>query len=265
MGELEKAMLKAHKPSVFFETLRQMGQLSFWFPELEQTIGVGQNPRHHVEGDVWTHTMRVVDEAAAFRERVNNPLGFMLSAVAHDLGKPLCTRMVDGELRSYDHEKLGLPLVEAFMGRLTTQKDLIRYVMNLAELHMKPNMLAHDNASVKATNRMFDAAVDPEGLICLALSDALGKTPPMEGDHNEAFLLRRLEIYREYMGRPHVMGRDLITAGVAPSARFTEYLDYAHKLRLAGVEKENALRQTLAMARKAGDLKSNDKAAPTEK
>lgn len=52
------------------------------------------------------------------------------------------------------------------------------------------------------------------------------------------------------MAKPHVMGRDLIEAGLTPGGDFTEILDYAHKLRLAGVEKESALTQTLGYARK---------------
>ena len=64
MGELEKALLKAERPSIFFEELRKMRQLSVWFPELEALIGLGQNLRFHPEGDVWIHTMQVLDEAA---------------------------------------------------------------------------------------------------------------------------------------------------------------------------------------------------------
>ena len=51
------------------------------------------------------------------------------------------------------------------------------------------------------------------------------------------------------MARPYVMGRDLMEAGLTPGADFTEILHYAHKLRLAGVEKNSALKQTLAYAR----------------
>ena len=54
------------------------------------------------------------------------------------------------------------------------------------------------------------------------------------------------------------MGRDLIAAGISPSERFSGYLEYAHKLRLAGVEKESALRQTLALAEKNGDRAENN-------
>ncbi|MBQ2058524.1 MAG: tRNA nucleotidyltransferase, partial [Firmicutes bacterium] len=64
------------------------------------------------------------------------------------------------------------------------------------------------------------------------------------------FLEERLAEYREIMSRPHVEGRDLIAAGLAPGEYFGELLDFAHKLRLAGIDRESALKQTLAMARK---------------
>ena len=249
-GELKKALLKAERPSIFFETLRKMGQLSTWLPELEHTIGIGQNPEFHAEGDVWNHTMMVTEAAVRFRSRVQNPLGFMLAAVAHDFGKAICTEVIDGRIRSINHEKLGLPLIEAFLKRLTSEKSLTEYVLNLAELHMKPNMLAAQNASIKATNRMFDQSHDPEALIYIAAADRLGKIAPNDKNDYNAFLRERLEVYREYMSRPYVTGRDLIKVGIEPSERFSEYLNYAHRLRLAGVDKASALKQTVALARK---------------
>ena len=67
-------------------------------------------------------------------------------------------------------------------------------------------------------------------------------------DH-EAFLYERLDVFRELMARPYVMGRDLIEAGLKPGVEFTEILEHAHKLRLAGVPKDSAMKQTLAYAR----------------
>ena len=259
MGEVEKALLKSGKPSVFFESLRQMNQLSAWFPKLEDTIDVEQNPRHHAEGDVWTHTMMVVDAAVKYRDKVSNSLGFMLSAVTHDFGKAICTEMINGQIHAYNHETAGLPLVESFMRRLTAEKALIEYVMNMSELHMRPNVMAANNSAIKSTNKLFDQSVEPEALVCLALSDDIGKIPPQEDGSHADFFAKRLEIFREYMRRPYVMGRDLIAAGMVPSERFSEYLEYAHKLRLAGVKKDDALRQTLAMARKKGDYERVDK------
>ena len=135
------------------------------------------------------------------------------------------------------------------MQRITSEVSLTKYVLNMTELHMKPNVLAGAKSSVKSSNKMFDESVDPEGLICLATADGLGKTSPREYISHADFFKERLEIYREYMARPYVMGQDLIDAGLKPGKDFSDYLDYAHKLRLAGVEKESALKQTLSFAK----------------
>ena len=109
--ELKKALLKADKPSVFFESLRAMDQLDVWFPELKQTIGLEQDPIFHPEGDVWIHTMEVVDRAAVFRDRVSEPYRFMLLALTHDLGKIVTTEEKNGRIHAYEHEVKGMPLV----------------------------------------------------------------------------------------------------------------------------------------------------------
>ena len=114
---------------------------------------------------------------------------------------------------------------------------IVTYFFCLFELYTKPNMLAAQNASVKATNRMFDQSSDPEALIYIAAADRLGKIAPNDKKDYNAFLRERLEIYREYMSRSYVTGRNLIETGIEPSERFSEYLDYAHRLRLAGVDK----------------------------
>lgn len=248
-GELKKALLKAERPSIFFEVLRQMDQLDVWFPELKALIGVRQPPKYHSEGDVWTHTMMVLDEAAKLRSRTEQPFWFMLAAVTHDFGKAVCTEEVNGILHAYEHEVKGLPLAETFLRRITTEHKLIAYVLNLTELHMKPNTVAVAGSAVKVTNRMFDRAIDPEALICIALADDRGRITLQPSVSHEAFLYERLNVFRQLMAQPYVMGRDLIAAGLKPSADFTPILEYAHKLRLAGVEKENALKQTLAYAR----------------
>ena len=249
-GELEKALLKAEKPSVFFEVLRQMDQLSCWFPELEALIGVEQDPFHHAEGDVWTHTMLVLDEAAFYRDKVEQPFAFMLAAVTHDFGKALCTEKKNGRVHAYGHELAGLPLAKQFLQRLTNDKKRIDYALNLTELHMKPGAMAAARSSGKATNHLFDESLDPVALISLSAADGKGKRAPYPYFSHEDFFYERLAIYRETMAKPYVMGRDLIEAGLSPGPDFSDILSYAHKLRLAGIEKESALKQTLAYARK---------------
>ena len=252
-GELEKALLQADRPSIFFETLREMDQLKVWFPEADALIGVEQSPVHHPEGDVWNHTMLVLDQAAALRGQTEHPLAFMLSALCHDFGKPLTTAAgEDGRIHALGHEQAGVETADRFIRRLTANRKLREYVLNMTALHMKPNIAAGARSKIKSTNKMYDQSVDPEGLILLARADHLGR-PGREPDReHEAFLRQRLELYQEMMARPFVQGADLIAAGLKPGPEFRESLDYAHKLRLAGVGKEEALKQTLAFSRKCG-------------
>lgn len=249
-GELKKALLKAEHPSVFFETLRKTEQLDVWFPELQALIGIEQHAVYHAEGDVWNHTMLVLDEAAKLRDRAASPYWFMLAALCHDFGKAVSSEDKDGIVHAYGHETAGLPIAESFLRRITNETKCIEYVLNMTKLHMKPNVAARSGSSVKSTNKLFDSAIDPEGLICLALADDRGRISLKPAPSTETLLTERLGIYREYMSRPYVMGKDLIEAGLQPSKDFSELLAYAHKLRLAGIEKENALKQTLSYARK---------------
>lgn len=259
MLELEKALLKAPQPSLFFEELRKMNQLSVWFPETEGLIGVPQNERYHPEGDVWVHTMQVLDEAAGMRKEVSEPLWFMLSALCHDYGKQLVTSRDDGSFHAYGHEKAGIPLVREFLGRITREVKLIDYVLNMTELHMEPNQKARDGAHIKSFMKMFDRSVNPKDLILLAKADHLGRIGEksdrgtLEAEYEETghILESMLAEYEDRMRRPYVMGRDLVEAGVQPGPVFTEALEYAHKLRLAGVPKEEQLSQTLGMIRKS--------------
>ncbi len=266
LGELEKALLQADRPSVFFQMLREMDQLKDWFPELEALIGVEQSPIHHPEGNVWNHTMLVLDQAAELRGGVNYPgmngngimtpssaLGFMLAALCHDFGKAVTTAAgEDGRIHALGHETAGVEIVDRFIRRLTTNRKLRQYVLNMTELHMKPNIMAGARAKIKSTNHMFDQAEDPEGLILLARADHMGRLDPEINEEYEAFLWERLTVYRQTMDKPYVQGADLIAAGLTPGPEFSEVLAYAHKLRLAGVNKESALKQTLAYARKCG-------------
>lgn len=248
--ELKKALLKSEKPSVFFEVLKKMNQLGYWFAELEATVGIPQNPVHHAEGDVWTHTMMVVDEGARHKEKSSAPFGFMLACVVHDFGKSVCTEEINGVIHAYGHENAGLTPAKEFLKRFTDDAHIIKYVLNIAQLHMRPNVAAQAGASVKSTNKMFDMAVDPMALICIAQADTYGKISQYPCADNTGFLTERLKIYNEYMSRPYVTGKDLIDAGLEPGKRFSEILEYAHKLRLAGTEKQSALKQALSYGRK---------------
>ena len=280
--EMKKALLESHRPSEFFECLREMGQLGYWFQELEQLIGLEQNPKFHPEGDVWTHTMMVLDRAAHFRPSASDPYAFMLLALTHDFGKITTTEFVNGAIHAYGHELQGAEIAERFLDRVCHGTDIKKYIANMIPNHMRPNKIAEARSAVKKTNRMFDDAASPSDLIYFAICDK-PKLPYLETNKCEPnetheshetqsnidieselytdeeksreqerikFLFDRLDLYRDMMARPYVTGKDLINRGIMPGDDFGTILEYAHKLRLAGVSKDDALKQTLSYARK---------------
>lgn len=246
LGELEKVLLKAPKPSVFFAVLRKMNQLKDWFPELENLIGIPQEPRFHPEGDVWNHTMLVLDEAAKLRAEAKEPLAFMMAALCHDFGKRDALQDDNGRIRALGHEEAGIPIAKDFLSRITNKKRLYQYVLNMVELHMRPNIMASQSSSRKSFCKLFDRSVCPEDLLLLSKADALGRAIEQDYAPTGFFLQRRLAEYREILSRPFVQGADLVAAGFQPGNDFREALAYAHKMRLAGVSKTDALRQTIA-------------------
>ena len=89
------------------------------------------------------------------------------------------------------------------------------------------------------------------------MADGQGTRSPYPYVSCEENLQARLAVYRETMAQPYVMGRDLIEAGLEPGPDFTDFLALAHKLRLAGIPKDEALKQVLAEARKSRRKKGN--------
>lgn len=246
MEELNKALLKAEKPSVFFDVLRRMNQLHTWFPEVEDLIGVEQEPRFHPEGDVYTHTMQVLDQAAKLRKEAVHPRGLMLAALCHDFGKPQATRVIDGRIRAFEHEKLGLPLAANLIHRMSNEVRLCRYVENMVLLHMRPNALVHMKSGRKAYMKLLDEALEPADLLLLAKADHLGRGPRDDYAEIESKLQEELQAFQQLMQQPSVTGADLVKAGVNPGKTMGEAIAYAHRLHLSGVSHEEALKQTLA-------------------
>ncbi len=251
MGELEKALLKAVRPSLFFRGMRAMNQLEPWFSEVAALVGVPQPPQYHPEGDVWEHTMRVIDQAAKLRNQASWPLAFMLAALAHDFGKPATTELIDGRWRAFGHENEGLAVAHDFIRRLTAERKLATYVESMIKLHMRPNAIVGCAKKAKSFNRLFDSSVSPEDLLLIAKSDYLGCGGTSEEAYaeTEEALRGRLADYRELMARPCVTGADLIEAGLKPGPQFSEALAYAHKMRLAGIGKDRVLQSTLGYVR----------------
>ena len=208
MGELEKALLGSSRPSVFFEVLAKMDRLNFWFL---QYADLGKEKR--------MKTDELLDSAAVYRDKARFPLYFMLSA--------LCMDMDDKG---------------SFIEKLTSEKDLKAYVMNMCALADRPRELFEAAADGEQWNILFDSSVCPEDL--LLLSSVLSPDGKAE-----AYKKTKLDEFKKLMAKPCVMGRDLIAAGLRPDINFTKFLNYAHSLRLKGIEKDEALKKTLEYAK----------------
>ena len=155
-GEIEKLLLKARRPSLGLALAREWGMLETIAPELVPLASTPQDPEWHPEGDVWVHTLQVVDEARALLSGLEDDrprqLTVMLGALCHDLGKPATTRFEDGRVRSRGHEEAGLPPTTALLDRwnvFTRQGyDVRAQVLALVAQHLKPGQLYDDRERV---------------------------------------------------------------------------------------------------------------------
>jgi len=219
MGELEKALMKAARPSIFFTELKKMNRLDPWFRELDA-----------LPEDALARTMARLDAAAARRSLAQRPLDFMLAAVCAGLGPAGAA---------------------AFVHRLTNAVEATRYVLNMVECLGRLAACLEADPGEDGWMTLFDASVCPEDMLLLARAAYGDGSPdwPATGER-----LRGLyALYRERMARPFVMGRDLVEAGVRPGPDMGRALKYAHGLRLAGVEKAAQLQSTLDWLRRGGD------------
>ena len=252
-------LMTEQKPSTLFRALLASGKLAEALPELMACVGVPQNPLYHPEGDVFEHTMLVVDCAAALREKAKNPLGFMLSALTHDLGKAIATQVQPGgKITAYGHEVAGLPLCRDLLGRLMDDGALIDYAENMMWLHMRPNVLAKCRSKKKKTRQLFDLSLCPEDLILLSRADASGKLDAPYDEECEAFLRQRLEDYRRIVALPMVTREDLLAAGFSPGVALEAALARARQLHFSGYDCQHAIRQVTAEARSGGKLKNDN-------
>ena len=236
--ELRKCLLKGKKPSIFFDTLNKMNQLDYWFKEIKDLISIKQDPIYHPEGDVYIHTMQVIDRAVKYRNKCKS-YEFMLLCLTHDFGKIICSENINGRIHAYEHEVKGIPIIDNFIKRITNRKEVITYLKNMVPLHMLPIKCASDNSRIKKTNKMFYCAIEPTDLIYFSYCD--------KGDEdNSLYLNQRYEEYKSMIIKPYVTGNDLIKAGIKQDKNFHELIEYATKLRLAEVNKDDALKQVLA-------------------
>ena len=254
-GELKKLLLKAEKPSMGFELMRELGMLHY-FPELQAIIGVPQDPKWHPEGDVWVHTMMTLDAMAnicrsgcPLPDNKKYKLRMMFAILCHDFGKASTTAFDEekGRLRAIGHEAAGVEPTKNFMYRLTDEHDFIESLLPLVAYHLIPSQFYKNGAKSNAIRRLA-TKVNIEELVIVAKADFLGRTSEdaLTGVYEAGeWLLEKakgLKVQNKALDNL-LQGRDLIALGLKPSAEFTKILDAVYALQLEGsiCSKEDAL------------------------
>jgi tRNA nucleotidyltransferase (CCA-adding enzyme) len=241
-GEVEK-LLFAPRPSIGFALAMDLGAIAALFPELQALAGCPQEPEWHPEGDVWVHTLQVVDRARTRVDDLPRPqqISVMLGAVAHDLGKPATTAFSDGRIRSMDHEEQGVAPASAFLDRLNVNSidgyDVRRQVLGITAQHLKPGswFKVRDEVGDGAFRRLAHK-VDLELLARVAKSDCEGRKPGTFDCSAMDWFLERARAIGADKGPPApiLLGRHLLELGLKPGPRVGEILKAVYDLQMDG-------------------------------
>ncbi len=236
--EWTKLVLKGVRPSLGLAFLRDCGWVRY-SPELEALIGCPQDPKWHPEGDVWVHTLHVMDAFATERtgeDAEDLVVGF--GCLCHDFGKPATTTHdEDGRIRSKGHEEAGEEPTRAFLGRLTHQEKLVSEVVPLVREHLRPITLYKSRAGASAIRRLARRVARIDRLVRVARADHKGRPPlPFDGYPAGTWLLEQAEAMeiRESAPQPIVLGRHLIELGLEPGPHFGPLLEECFEAQLDG-------------------------------
>jgi len=241
-GEMEKLLLLSTRPSVGFALALDLGVVARLWPELVPLVGCRQEPEWHPEGDVWVHTLMVVDEA---RRRIDGldrgpALAMMLGAVCHDLGKPSTTAVIDGRIRSPGHEEAGVGPATTLLDRLNVHTfdgfDVRRAVLGLVAHHLKPSAFRKSPTPVgDGAFRRLAQKVDLELLARFASADCHGRSGSFDCSAMGWFLERARALGVEHRPpEPLLMGRHLLALGVRPGPAMGDLLRRIYDLQLDG-------------------------------
>jgi tRNA nucleotidyltransferase (CCA-adding enzyme) len=239
-GEIEKLLLQAARPSIGLALALDLGVVERLLPELVPLVGCQQEPEWHPEGDVWVHTLLVVDQATAQSRDLDQPrrTAVMLGAVCHDLGKPATTAFIDGRIRSLDHEQAGVEPTLRLLDRLNVHSiggyDVRAQVVGLVAHHLKPGMLHKAPNVGDGAFRRLAQKVDLELLARLARADCLGRTPGVFDCSAMDWFIERARRVGVQPPASLLLGRHVLALGVPPGPRVGEIVKAVYERQLDG-------------------------------
>ena len=222
--ELTK-MLTEGRARRAFELLDETDLLVQVLPEISKMKGVAQPPQYHPEGDVWIHTLMLLEQ---LEPGCAMTLGW--GALLHDVGKPPTYREAPDRIRFDGHVDVGVAIGAEICRRFRFSNDETRQILALIENHMRfadaPRMRA------STLKRFFRLENFPEHL-ALHKMDCLGAHRNLDIWN---FVRERYEAMPEEDVRPAplITGRELIAAGYTPGPAFKEVLQAVEDAQLEG-------------------------------
>jgi poly(A) polymerase len=208
-----------------FELLYQTGLLREVLPEVEKMKGVEQPPQFHPEGDVWIHTLLMLE---GLREKCSPTLA--MGVLLHDVGKPPTFRVAPDRIRFDGHVEVGTAMAEEICRRLRFSNDDTEQIASLVANHLRfAAVLRMKESTLKRFLRLprFEEHLELHRLDCLAshgdlssyefVRQKLASTPP-----------------EQFRPPPLVTGDDLIAAGYQPGPRYKEILAAVEDAQLEG-------------------------------
>ncbi|MGA2416880.1 MAG: CCA tRNA nucleotidyltransferase [Candidatus Sulfotelmatobacter sp.] len=222
--ELTKMLVEGHARRAFL-LLDESGLLQEVLPEISAMKGVQQPPEFHPEGDVFVHTMMLL-------ENLPQPCPPTLAwgALLHDVGKPATFRVAPDRIRFDGHVEVGVKIAEDICDRLRFSKQDEAQVLALVDNHMR---FGDTRRMKESTLKRFLRLPRFEEHLALHRADSLAS----HGDLSTFEFIREklAEIPPEKI-RPLalVTGDDLIAAGYVPGPKFREILESVEDAQLEG-------------------------------
>jgi len=223
--ELTRMLTEGHARRAF-ELLDATGLLVQVLPEVARLKGVAQPPQYHPEGDVWVHTLLLLQDLPA-----RCPAALAWGALLHDIGKPATFRVAPDRIRFDGHVEVGIRIAGEICRRLRFPNEETEQILSLIANHMRfADVRRMKESTLKRFFRLkhFDQHLALHRLDCLASHGSLDLYD---------FARQRFETLSEEQVRPRLLitGKDLIDAGYHPGPQFSEMIALAEDAQLEGV------------------------------
>ena len=232
--ELTKMLTEGHARRAF-DLLDETGLLQEVLPEIARMKGVEQPPQFHPEGDVWVHTLMLLEQ---LEPGCSETLAW--GALLHDVGKPPTFKRAPDRIRFDGHVEMGVAMGGEICRRFRFSNEETRQVLALIENHMR---FMDAQRMKESTLKRFFRLERFEEHLALHRMDCMAASGNLE---NWNFARERFSSMpaAEVRPKPLITGRELIAAGYPPGMRFREMLRAAEDAQLEGTvaTREEALK-----------------------